>query len=213
MRVRLRQPFAFPVDDRSLHVEPADELGPLIGVEWRTNAGRCHARGRYRAPQARCTAFFGFRKRSQTRTLEYDQAVVENNPGASPNGPENDAAHAQLVAVAEDWSAAIVSNDAARIAHFMTDEWVIVSESGVSPREHFLSVVESGELTHSAMDVVSEPRVRIYGDTAVLTARVTNTAHHLGRRFDADEWTTDVFVKRDGRWLCALSHITPAAPD
>lgn len=27
------------------------------------------------------------------------------------------------------------------------------------------------------------------------------------------EWTTDVFVRRDDRWLCVLSHITPAAPD
>lgn len=123
-----------------------------------------------------------------------------------------DAVHTQLVAIGEDWSAAIVSNDAARIAGFMADEWVLVSESGVSPKEHFLSVVESGELTHSAMDRVSEARIRVYGDTAVFTARVTNTAYHLGRRFDADEWTTDVFVKRDGRWLCVLSHITPAAP-
>ncbi|HEX2185585.1 MAG TPA: nuclear transport factor 2 family protein, partial [Chloroflexota bacterium] len=103
------------------------------------------------------------------------------------------------------------SNDAARIESFMADEWVIVSETGISSKEHFLSVVASGELTHSAMDLVSEPRVRVYGDTALWTGRVTNTAHHLGRRFDADEWTTDVFVKRDGRWLCVLSQITPAA--
>ncbi|HEV7628195.1 MAG TPA: nuclear transport factor 2 family protein, partial [Streptomyces sp.] len=119
----------------------------------------------------------------------------------------------QLIAVADAWAAAIVSDDAARIGAFMAEEWVIVSPSGVSPRQDFLSVVESGELTHSAMDAVNRPRVRIYGDTAVLTARVTNTAHHGGRRFDADEWTTDVFVKRDGRWLCVLSHITPATSD
>lgn len=68
----------------------------------------------------------------------------------------------------------------------------------------------SGELTHSAMDRAGEARVRVYGDTAVFTARVTNTAHYGGRQFDADEWTTDVFVKRDGRWVCVLSHITPA---
>lgn len=62
------------------------------------------------------------------------------------------------------------------------------------------------------MDLVSEARVRVYGDTAVLTGRVTNTAHHLGRRYDADEWTTDVFVHRDNTWLCVLSQTTPAAP-
>jgi uncharacterized protein (TIGR02246 family) len=136
---------------------------------------------------------------------------VSDNSGTPPKGAEG-AVGAQLVAIGQDWAAAIVSNDAARIASFMAEEWVLVSASGVSSKEHFLAVVESGELTHSAMKLVGEARIRTYGDVAVLTGRVTNTAHHLGRRFDADEWTTDVFVKRDGRWLCVLSHITAAAP-
>jgi ketosteroid isomerase-like protein len=136
---------------------------------------------------------------------------VGDNPGTPPKGAEG-AVHAELVAIAADWAAAIVSNDVARIASFMADEWVIVSESGVSSKEHFLSVVESGELSHSAMNPVGEARIRAYGDVAVFTGRMTNTAHHLGRRFDADEWTTDVFVKQNGRWLCVLSHITAVAP-
>jgi len=115
---------------------------------------------------------------------------------------------AGLVAVADEWARAIVSNDAVRIAGFTADDWVIVSESGVSTKEQFLSFVSSGALTHSAMERVSEARVRIHGETAVLTARVTNTAHYEGRQFEADEWATDVFVYREGRWLCVLSQIT-----
>ncbi|QOV38409.1 nuclear transport factor 2 family protein [Streptomyces ferrugineus] len=122
-----------------------------------------------------------------------------------------DATRHRLAAVAHDWAAAMVSNDPARIADFMADEWVIVSESGISTRAQFLSHVESGDLTHSAFRLVGEPRIRVHGDSAVLTARVTNTAHYKGERFDADEWTTDVFVQRDDRWLCVLSHITTAA--
>ena len=121
------------------------------------------------------------------------------------------AARAQLSEDWAAWAAAIVSNDAARIGSFMADEWVIVSESGVTSKDQFLAFVESGELTHSAMDRVSEPTVRVYGDTAVYIARVTNTAHYQGQRFDADEWTTDVFSRRDGRWLCVLTQITAVA--
>jgi uncharacterized protein (TIGR02246 family) len=123
-----------------------------------------------------------------------------------------DAVRAGLVAISDDWATAIASNDVERIASFMADDWVIVSESGVTAKDRFLSLVKSGDLTHSAMARAGEARVRVYGDTAVLTCRQTNTAHYQGRRFDADEWTTDVFVRRDGRWRCVLSHITAAVP-
>lgn len=121
-----------------------------------------------------------------------------------------DSAHAELLEIARDWAVAIVSNDAARIAHFMADDWVIVSESGIATREEFLAFLTSGDLTHSAMDMVGEPRIRVYGDTAVVTARATNIAHYKGDRFDADEWGTDVFLRRDGEWRCVLSHLATA---
>jgi uncharacterized protein (TIGR02246 family) len=122
-----------------------------------------------------------------------------------------DAVRAELVALEGGWARAVVSNDAGRIAEFMADDWVIVSGSGVTSAERFLAVIRSGELTHSAMVPAGPSRVRVYGDTAVVTARVISTAYYQGRRLDADEWTTDVFVRRDGRWRCTLTHITSVA--
>ncbi|MFC9128017.1 nuclear transport factor 2 family protein [Streptomyces sp. NPDC057099] len=136
---------------------------------------------------------------------------MNQDPDAAAQEPGEDTVR-EFAGLVKDWAAAIVANDPARIAGFMADEWVIVSESGIDPKERFLSFVGSGELTHSAMDLRTRPRVRVYGDTAVVTGRVTNTAHYQGERYDADEWTTDVFVKRDGRWRCVLSQITSAAP-
>jgi uncharacterized protein (TIGR02246 family) len=118
----------------------------------------------------------------------------------------------ELVALADAWSEAIVSDDADRIAAFMADDWVIVSWSGVTAREDFLSYVRSGVLGHSRMEGVGERRVRVYGDSAVLTVRVLSTAQYGGEDIDADEWTTDVFVRYDGGWRCVLTHITPVAP-
>jgi ketosteroid isomerase-like protein len=116
-----------------------------------------------------------------------------------------------LLNLGAEWAKAIVSNDPKAIASFMSEDWVMVSWNGISDKQHFLSFVESGDLTHSAMDMIDgTARVRFYGDTAVLTARVTNTAHYKGHEFPADEWTTDVFVKINGEWKCVLSHITPA---
>ncbi|PRY68601.1 uncharacterized protein (TIGR02246 family) [Glaciihabitans tibetensis] len=115
-----------------------------------------------------------------------------------------------LLAVARNWAGAIVANDAARMAEYVTDDWVIVSASGVSPGQHLLELVASGALTHDSMDVAGPTRVRVLGSTAILTARIITVAHYRGERSDADEWTTDVFVRRAGRWLCELTHYTVA---
>lgn len=119
----------------------------------------------------------------------------------------------ELLKLGEDWAAAMVTNDADRIGSFMADDWVIVSERGIAAKEDFLAFVRSGQLTHSMFEMRSRARIKLYADTAVLSARIVNTAHFSGQQFDADEWTTDVFVRRDGKWLCILSHITPAQKD
>lgn len=114
----------------------------------------------------------------------------------------------ELLQVGQEWARAMVANDAERIGSFMAEEWVIVSGRGISGKDHFLEFVRSGMLTHSSFEMSGDARVKFYGDTALLTARITNTAHFCGQQFDADEWTTDVFVRREGKWLCVLSHIT-----
>ena len=106
---------------------------------------------------------------------------------------------------------AVVANDAAAIARFVADDWVLVDADGVGRRADFLGLVRSGELSHSAMDAVEgTDRVRVLGDTALHTARVRNTARFRGGEFRADEWTTDVYVRGPGGWVCVLSQVTPA---
>lgn len=121
---------------------------------------------------------------------------------------EQDNIKKELLDFGARWAEAMVANDAERIGSFMSDDWVIVSERGISTKQQFLSFVESGALTHSAFEMASDARVKQYDDTAVMTIHVTNTAHFGGKQLDADEWTSDVLVKRDGKWLCVLSHIT-----
>lgn len=117
----------------------------------------------------------------------------------------------ELLDLAAAWRRAIVANDAEAIGRFVSEDWVLVDRDGVGTREDFLSLVASGALTHSAMrPVEGTERVRVHGDLAVVTARVTNTAHFGGREFHADEWTTDVYHRTPRGWLCVHSHTTPA---
>lgn len=115
-----------------------------------------------------------------------------------------------VLEAARQGAAAIAANDVEGISRFLAEDWVIVSADGPSPRDRFLGLVASGALRHSAMEIVTEPLVRVLGDVALVTARITNTAHYGGQRFDADEWTTDVLVRTEGGWRCVLSHISSA---
>lgn len=130
---------------------------------------------------------------------------------APPRGSSGEDDAAVLVGLVDDWARAIVSNDPDLIGGFATDDWVLVSESGITTRDRFLEFVRSGDLSHTQMDRVGEAEVRVFGDAAVVAVRMTNTAYYRGQRIDADEWVTEVFARRDHRWLCCLSHITSTA--
>lgn len=116
----------------------------------------------------------------------------------------------EILLTSERWADAIVSNDAEKIGKFMSEDWIIVGENGATSKKEFLSWISSGDVTHETMRRIGDARIKVYGDTAVLTARVTNNGHYKGQPFSADEWTTDVFYKNENGWLCVLSQITSA---
>jgi ketosteroid isomerase-like protein len=117
----------------------------------------------------------------------------------------------ELAETAAHFADAIVSNDADRIDFFLDPEWRLIDADGITTRQRFLDLVRSGELTHSMMQHIGALDIRVHGDIGLVLARVLNTAHYGGTAFDADEWTTDVFVRRHDRWLCVHSHVTPAS--
>jgi ketosteroid isomerase-like protein len=122
----------------------------------------------------------------------------------------NNDGDAELTKLLKDWARAIVSNDSEEIGRFATDDWVIVGETGMFDRSQFLGAVAAGDLTHEAFEV-DVARVRTYGETAVVTAHVTNNGTWQGQPFTADEWATDVYLKQGNTWLCAHTQLTPRA--
>jgi ketosteroid isomerase-like protein len=116
----------------------------------------------------------------------------------------------ELEAVEEAFNRAVVSNDVAKISACISEDWVLVTpEAGPVPRERFLQVVEQGILSHDSMSKAIG-RVRVYGNVAVVTGRGRNTGMFKGALISADEWVTDMYVKTDDRWICVLTHVTPA---
>ena len=114
----------------------------------------------------------------------------------------------ELLKLEKSFSQAIVANDAQAIGRFFADDWIIVdSQGGIIDKTRFLDVVKSGALTHELMES-ADARVRVYGDTAIITAMATSKGTYGGQAFTTHERATDVFVKLSDRWQCVHSQLS-----
>jgi ketosteroid isomerase-like protein len=117
-------------------------------------------------------------------------------------------AEEELLKLEKEFAEAIVKNDLGGIRRLVTDDWIIIGPDGeIVDRARFFDVIKSGALTHDAMES-AHCRIRVYGDGAVLTGIARAKGKFMGQEFNTQERATDVFVKRDGRWQCVLTHLT-----
>ena len=124
----------------------------------------------------------------------------------------NDKAAEGLLTVEQEWNRAMVQNDAETIGRYIADDWAIIGPDGsVCDKATFLGLVQSGALTHDIMES-DDFTVRIYSDTAVVTARGVSGGKYRGQAFRVVERVSDVFVRKDGQWRCVLTHLSRIAP-
>ncbi len=117
-------------------------------------------------------------------------------------------AEEELLTLEKAFADAIVRNDLEGIGRLVTDDWIIVDPNGeIVDRARFFEVIKSGALTHDMMES-EDFRVRVYGHSAVVTGLTRTKGKFMGQEFSTRERATDVFVKRDGRWQCVLTHLT-----
>lgn len=124
---------------------------------------------------------------------------------------QRDPAENELLALEKAFTAALVAGDLNVLEGIIADGWAIVDPDGhLIDKTAFVAVLTSGDLAHTSMDL-SEARVRVYGDTGLLTARVRSTGAYQGRQFATDERSTDVFVRVQGAWRCVFTQLTGIA--
>ena len=119
----------------------------------------------------------------------------------------------ELRSAVDAWDRAMIGNDADAIGAFMADEWTIVGPDGrVGTREPFLALVRSGVLTHDEM-TSEDVELRLHGDVAIVMSTGISAGHWKGQRFREHERGSNVFVRRDGRWQCVLTHLSKLADE
>jgi ketosteroid isomerase-like protein len=114
-----------------------------------------------------------------------------------------------VMAAEEDLARAMRENDADGIARWLSDDWAVISgKGGVGEgKTIFPEGIRQGYLTRKTFEI-SEPRVRIYGNMALVTTKVNTSGVFGGKPFDVVERQTDVWLWKDGGWKCLLTHET-----
>ena len=130
--------------------------------------------------------------------------------------PEQDRQTVSALDVA--YQAAVKRNDHAAMGRILHDDFVLVLGNGtVVSRAQLLDAARSGRIVYERQD--EEPgsqTVRVWGDTAVVTALLHLRDTNDGAAFDRQLWFSDTYVRTPTGWRYALGQaslpLPPPAP-
>jgi ketosteroid isomerase-like protein len=106
----------------------------------------------------------------------------------------------QIVEMERQAKEASLRRDAEFSLRTLADDYVAITPLGqVTTKQESVSARRSGQLRYESMNI-TDMVVRLYGDTAVVTARAEVKGHQLGEDFSGPYRYTRVWVRRNGRW-------------
>jgi ketosteroid isomerase-like protein len=114
----------------------------------------------------------------------------------------------ELLNLMHDWMNAEVKRDMAFLDRFIAEDWLVTDPAGaVWTKEQFLAGLKSGEGAVLSFEL-DNVKVRVYGDAAVVTGRMTTKQTFKGQDISGRYQCTDTFIKTAGRWQCVATHIS-----
>lgn len=131
-------------------------------------------------------------------------------------GATSGATAKSALATEEAINQALLTSNAGALEALLAGGWIVVSGfGGIAERNPFIAYVRAGDFTRKRM-ILSEPRVRLYGNTALVTTHLIAEGRSVvevkgkifTHCFDVKERQTDVLVWANGGWKSVLLHET-----
>ena len=114
----------------------------------------------------------------------------------------------ELTQLINDLNAALVKRDVAFLERVLDRDFVHYRPHGnVENRAQYLEDRKSGRVHFDSL-LADEIKVRLYGDTAIVTYRSTAKGKDQYGAIDEQRRWTRVFVRKNGRWLLVESQGT-----
>jgi hypothetical protein len=125
---------------------------------------------------------------------------VGTRPRPSSVDPTDQTTIREIVDMERQSREASLHRDSEFSERTLAEDYVAITPLGqVTTKQDTVSARRSGQLRYEAINV-SDMVVRLYGDTAVVTARADVKGHQLGEDFSGPYRYTRVWVRRNGRW-------------
>ena len=114
----------------------------------------------------------------------------------------------ELTQLVNDLNVAIFKPDIAFLERVLSKDYVHYRPHGnVETRAQYLEDRKNGNVDFDSL-VADETKVRVYGDTAIVTYRSTAKGKDQDGPIDEQRRWTRIFVRKDGRWQLVHSQGT-----
>ena len=112
------------------------------------------------------------------------------------------------------FQAAVKRNDAEAMDEILHAQYALVRGNGeVVSREELLDSARSGDYQFEIQDEDPGTQVvRVWGDTAVVTARLRIKGNKSGEPFERLLWFSDTYVRTPGGWRYAFAQVSLPLP-
>lgn len=139
-------------------------------------------------------------------------ATVITAAGVASASPEED--RREVATLDVQYQEAVKHNDAETMGRILDEHFVLVLGNGtVYQREDLLREARNRSITYEQQD--EDPgtqTVRVWGDTAVVTARLWLKGTSEGKEFERRLWFSDTYVRTQNGWRYVFGQASLALP-
>jgi ketosteroid isomerase-like protein len=113
-----------------------------------------------------------------------------------------------LLQIERDWTQAGLKKDVKAVDRIIADDWTAIDFQGkTQTKAQVLAEMKSGASVSQSVEL-GEMKVRVFGDTAVVTGSDVEKSTYKGKDSSGKYAWMDVFVKRNGQWQPVASAST-----
>ena len=147
----------------------------------------------------------GHASRASQRTMAWvlltiGLCLVLASPAWAMPHREGHAVHKEIEALEMQWRNAEVDNNVKEMDHLLADDYIGISANGtVETKAQEIAQRKAGTVRIQSLDL-SDLKVRVYGDTAVVTSKAELTGVNGQSDISGDYRYTRVYNKRLGQW-------------